>query len=90
MNLHWDWHNCPGGLEFRLRIRPFVDPVASERIWIVEKSTLTIYEAYGVNFLFNPAAFDEGFNKDPLYANDPAAQNRGPWIKVFDNRADAP
>ena len=69
---------------------PFVDPVESERIWIVENSTLTIYKTYGVNFLFNPAAFDEGFNKDPLYKNDPAAQNRGPWIKVFDNRADAP
>ena len=69
---------------------PFVDPVESEREWIVENSTLTIYKTYGVNFLFNPAAFDEGFNKDPLYANDPAAQNRGPWIKVFDNRADAP
>ena len=69
---------------------PFVDPVESERIWIVENSTLTILKTYGVNFLFNPAAFDEGFNKDPLYANDPAAQNRGPWIKVFDNRADAP
>ena len=40
--------------------------------------------------MFNPAAFDEGFNKDPLYANDPAARNRGPWIKVFDNRSDAP
>ena len=69
---------------------PFVDPVESEREWIVENSTLTIFKTYGVNFLFNPAAFDEGFNKDPLYANDPAAQNRGPWIKVFDNRADAP
>ena len=69
---------------------PFVDPVESEREWIVENSTLTIFKTYGVNFMFNPAAFDEGFNKDPLYKNDPVAQNRGPWIKVFDNRADAP
>ena len=47
------------------------------------KQHLGIFKTYGVNFLFNPAALDEGFNKDPLYANNPAAQNRGPWIKVL-------
>ena len=69
---------------------PFADEQESLKIWIEENAELARRKSYGVNFLLNPAALDEGFNKDPLYKNDPAAQNRGPWIKVFDNRKDAP
>ena len=69
---------------------PFVDAGKTKRLWGIDMRSFAPGGSYGVGFMFNPAAFDEGFNKDPLYANDPAAQNRGPWIKVFDNRADAP
>ena len=69
---------------------PFVDAGKTKRLWEVDMRSFAPGGSYGVGFMFNPATFDEGFNKDPLYANDPAAQNRGPWIKVFDNRADAP
>ena len=69
---------------------PFVDAGKTKHLWEIEVRSFAPGGSYGVGFMFNPAAFDEGFNKDPLYANDPAAQNRGPWIKVFDNRADAP
>ena len=69
---------------------PFVDSSKTKSLWEFENLPSIPGGTYGVAFLFNPAAFDEGFNKDPLYANDPAARNRGPWIKVFDNRADAP
>ena len=69
---------------------PFVDASKTKRLWEIEARSFVPGGSYGVGFMFNSAAFDEGFNKDPLYANDPAAQNRGPWIKVFDNRADAP
>ena len=69
---------------------PFVDAGKTKRLWEIDMRSFAPGGSYGVGFMFNAAAFDEGFNKDPLYANDPAAQNRGPWIKVFDNRADAP
>ena len=69
---------------------PFVDSSKTKSLWEFENLPSIPGGTYGVAFLFNPAAFDEGFNKDPLYANDPAAQNRGPWIKVFDNRENAP
>ena len=69
---------------------PFVDAGKTKRLWEIDMRSFAPGGSYGVGFMFNPAAFDEGFNKDPLYANDPAARNRGPWIKVFDNRSDAP
>ena len=69
---------------------PFVDAGKTKRLWEIDMREFAPGGSYGVGFMFNPAAFDEGFNKDPLYANDPAARNSGPWIKVFDNRADAP
>ena len=73
---------------------PFVDAGKTKRLWEIDMRSFApafgSQGSYGVGFMFNPAAFDEGFNKDPLYVNNPAAQNRGPWVKVFDNRADAP
>ena len=69
---------------------PFVDAGKTKRLWEIDMRSFAPGGSYGVGFMFNPAAFDEGFNKDPIYANDPAAQNRGPWIKVFDNRGNAP
>ena len=69
---------------------PFVDAGKTKRLWEIEARSFAPGGSYGVGYMFNPAIFDEGFNKDPLYANDPAAQNRGPWIKVFDNRENAP
>ena len=69
---------------------PFVDAGKTKHLWEIDMRSHAPGGSYGVGYMFNPAAFDEGFNKDPLYANDPAARNRGPWIKVFDNRADAP
>ena len=73
---------------------PFVDADKTKHLWEIEMRSFApafgSQGSYGVGYMFNPAAFDEGFNKDPLYANDPAAQNRGPWIKVFDNRENAP
>ena len=44
---------------------PFVDPVESERIWIVENSTLDFRKTYGVNFLFNPAPLTRVSIKTP-------------------------
>ena len=41
-------------------------------------------------YAFNPAMLDEGRKKDPLYADDPVAQDRGPHFLVFDNRSDLP
>ena len=69
---------------------PFFDRDKNRENWIDRYSEQFYTKIYGIAFTFNPAMLDEGRKKDPLYANDPAAQNRGPWIKVFDNKENAP
>ena len=69
---------------------PFFDREKTVENWLDRYGREFGHKNYGVAFVYHPAMLDEGRKKDPLYANDPAAQNRGPWIKVFDNRADAP
>ncbi len=65
---------------------PFIDQDKTNELWTKENVERAKIRTYGVNWGLNPAAIDEGHNKDPVYGN----LYVGPHFLVFDNRKDAP